>query len=132
MNPNDLYEANRSFFSNIMEALLADRELMEVFLKCRREVGSPAGMGMRQIELKARNQVLEDLRRFGLDRAFGQDMHAYLDACVGALFGIAEGVVDGRIESVSRAIDMLAKMTYPPFEAALQSYMDQRARTATA
>lgn len=126
----DLKTANRAFYAQVIEALMQDRELLEVFLKFRREISSPAGVGMRSIEMKARAQVVEQMSRFGLDRAFGESLSAYIDGSVGTLFGLAEGLVDGRIEKLDHAVDMMAKMTYPVFEAAVQNWMTQNRATA--
>lgn len=109
----DLQKANRAFHAAIFDALLADKELVEVFLKLRRETASPAGEGLHQLEKSARDRVINDMTSIGLDRAFGDDLGVFLDAVFGLIFGLTEGLLDGRNPDKDRAIDMVARMTYP-------------------
>ena len=124
LSHGDLYASNRAFHGSIIEALLQDRELIEVFLKLRREVSSPAGAGLRQLELRARQEVVADMERIGLDRYFGDELVVFLDATVGMIFGVVEGIVDGRSPSQALGIEMVAKMTYPVFSEVVRRMLD--------
>ena len=109
----DLQSANRAFHAAVFDAVLADPELIEVFLKLRRETSSPAGEGLHQLERSARDRVIDDMKAIGLDRAFGDDLGVFLDAVFGMIFGLTEGLLDGRNPDRARAVDMVARMTYP-------------------
>jgi AcrR family transcriptional regulator len=109
----DLQGANRAFHSAVFNALLNDPELIEVFLKLRRETSSPAGEGLHLLERSARDRVTDDMKSVGLDRAFGDDLGVFLDAVFGLIFGLTEGLLDGRNQNREAAIDMVARMTYP-------------------
>ena len=110
---SDLRAANRAFHQAVFDALLLDPELIEVFLKLRRETTSPAGEGLHLLERSARDRVIDDMRAVGLDRAFGDELGVFLDAVFGVVFGLTEGLLDGRTPSREAAVDMVARMTYP-------------------
>ena len=113
LNRSDLQSANRAFHAAVFNALLDDPELIEVFLKLRRETTTPAGEGLHELERSARDRVIADMGKIGLDRAFGDDLGVFLDGVFGLIFGLTEGLLDGRNPDRERAIDMVAKMTYP-------------------
>lgn len=109
----DLRAANRAFYCAVFDALLGDPELIEVFLKLRRETTSPAGEGLHILERSARDRVVDDMKAVGLDRAFGMELGTFLDAVFGVVFGLTEGLLDGRTPDREVAVDMVSRMTYP-------------------
>lgn len=119
MKTGDLQSANRAFHAAVFDAILEDPELIEVFLKLRRETSTPAGEGLHELERSARERVIADMSNFGLDRAFGDDLGVFLDGVLGLIFGLTEGLLDGRNPDKERAIDMCAKMTYAPLAEAV-------------
>jgi TetR/AcrR family transcriptional regulator, fatty acid biosynthesis regulator len=91
-----------------VNGLLSDPRSTELFLRHRRDVGTPLGRTWRQMFDRAREELLADLRELGLgDSVPHLEIHSELIA--GMVLGVVEGVLDKRIKDKEAAIDLLAQ-----------------------
>ena len=86
----------------VLDALLEDLRLTRIFLRHRRDMGSPFGQRFAKILGGAREIVVEQCRRVGAARP---EVVALL--VVALYIGTLEGVCDGRIASPEAALDDL-------------------------
>ncbi|MBC7173875.1 MAG: TetR/AcrR family transcriptional regulator [Polyangiaceae bacterium] len=107
--PKDMSgEAARQAIAASVNGLLSDPKSAELFLRHRRDVGTPLGRTWRQMSDRAREELLSDLRELGFgDSVPHLELHSELIA--GMVLGVVEGVLDKRIKDKELAIDVLSQ-----------------------
>jgi len=97
----------REILSATVAAMLVEPKNAELFLRHRRDVGTPLGRSWRTLLDRAREELIEDLRELGVaDDVPNLEVHAEL--IVGMVLGVVEGVLDKRIKDKDLAVDLLA------------------------
>lgn len=104
----------RSMYSATIKGLLGEPQLAELFLRHRRDVASPIGKRWREITDRGRDDLLADFKRIGLDTVL-PDVDVYAELVVGMTFGLAEALLDGRIEDRERALDTVTAFSQAAF-----------------
>lgn len=104
-------------YRQVLELFQRENALVDLFLRFRRSP-SPLGMVLGHLHTQLRADFFQYLReRAGAPEAVRAHlgtigMHA--DTLVGALLGVAEGVVDGRVADLESASTELAALTHLP------------------
>ncbi len=101
-------------YSSTIKGLLGEPQLAELFLRHRRDVASPIGKRWREITDRGREDLLADFKRIGLDAVL-PDVDVYAELVVGMTFGLAEALLDGRIEDRDRALDTVTAFSQAAF-----------------
>jgi AcrR family transcriptional regulator len=98
----------REAVASTVNALLTDPKSTELFLRHRRDVGTPLGRTWRQMFDRAREELLADLHEMGLGNSVPH-LEVHSEIIAGMVLGVVEGVLDKRIKDKDQAIDMLAQ-----------------------
>lgn len=104
----------RQMYAATVRGLIGEPQLAELFLRHRRDVASPLGKRWREITDRGREDLIDDFRRIGLDQ-FLPDIEVYAELVVGMTFGLAEGMLDGRIEDREAALDTVTAFSQAAF-----------------
>jgi AcrR family transcriptional regulator len=90
-----------------IDALMAEPKLTELFLRHRRDVGSPLAKKMREMMDRGRADLAEDLLSLELGLDVGEAiLHA--DVVLGMTLGAVEGLLDRRVSDRDACVEVIA------------------------
>lgn len=112
------FDLVRGAYAASVKALVREPKMAELFLRHRRDAGSPLGKRWSEITDRARADLKADMEKWGLGTSVDVDFYAEL--IVGMTLATVEGLLDGRIAETDAALDELATFTMGGFEKALQ------------
>jgi len=96
----------RATYRAVLAGFAADRQTTELFLRHRRDTASPFAARFRTVLATGRDQLRDIVARGGVADA---DLVAAL--ILGMVTATVEGILDGRITDVERAVDRLVTAT---------------------
>lgn len=102
----DPRDAIRAAFRALVDAMLADRRLAEIFLRHRRDQSSPFGKRFRRVLAQTRERIEAQLEARGVP---DPGVHAAL--ITGAAIGAVEALLDRRIADRDAAVEALVHHT---------------------
>ena len=104
--------ALRDTFRIPLETLLAEPGLFRLYLREMHDPSSPLGGEARRLSDELREDLIEDLVRFGLPRATAKQREALemlADSMIAQTQAIALGILERRYASLDTAVDVLAR-----------------------
>jgi len=90
----------------IVRGLLEEPRLAELFLRHRRDVGTPIGSTWRGLQDRFRAALAEDLQADGFDGS-DEALAIQVEALLGSALAMVEAILDKRVPDADRAISQL-------------------------
>ncbi len=103
---SSVHEPVRAGLLAVVEGFLGEPRLAELFLRHRRDTGSPLGARWRRLHDDLRSQVANDLRTAGY-AAEGRAQRGLSELLLGGALGLVEASLDGRIADTTLGLEML-------------------------
>lgn len=114
---SSVHEPIRAGLTAIVEGLVSEPRLAELFLRHRRDARSPLGERWGRLHGDLRDQVANDLRTAGYAMD-GAAQRGLADMLLGGTLGLAEALIDKRITQTTAGLDSLTGWAHSSLRAA--------------
>lgn len=107
-------EGVRGMVTDTLDALVAERRVLELFLRHRNDVDTPLGQHFRDVEARGLAEFAQDLRAAGITEEVLPGLELHCEAFLAGLTSMALAVVERRVERQA-AIEAISGMAYSVF-----------------
>lgn len=115
----DLRASVRRGFGSALAAFTSEPELGRLFLRHVADDESPMGRAFRRIVDRARLDLKEAFRRFGIDLA-AEDAQVFAELLINATFGLADALLHERVRDRDAALDGVTMVTLAALRAVVE------------